>query len=82
MRNSPDTWLRANRVFDPIVEQADFEAAQTAHMRLMYLAPGIVRDLVEGRQSEGLTPGRLLSLAKDLPHDGQLQRAALGLETR
>ncbi len=30
VRNSPDTWLRANGVFKPIVEQAVFEAAQSA----------------------------------------------------
>ena len=54
----------------------------SAHMRVTYLAPDIVRALVEARQPEGLTPARLLSLCKDLPHDWQLQRAALGLETR
>lgn len=51
-------------------------------MRLTYLAPDIVRELVAGRHPEGLTPAGLLSLCKDLPHDWQLQRAALGLETR
>ena len=52
----------------------------SAHMRLTYLAPGIVRELVEGRQPAEPTPARLLSLGKDLPHDWQLQRAALGFE--
>ena len=53
----------------------------SAHMRLTYLAPGIVRDLFEGRQPEALTAARLVSICKDLPHDWQLQRAALGHET-
>ncbi|MBL8882355.1 MAG: recombinase family protein [Hyphomicrobium sp.] len=54
----------------------------SAHMRLTYLAPGIVKDLFEGCQPETLTAARLVSLCKDLPHDWQLQRAALGFETR
>jgi len=54
----------------------------SAHMRLTYLAPGIVKDLFEGCQPEPLTAARLVSLCKDLPHDWQLQRAALGFETR
>jgi hypothetical protein len=53
----------------------------SARMRLTYLAPDIVRVLVAGRHPEGLTPAGLLSMCKDLPHDWQLQRAALGLET-
>jgi len=54
----------------------------SAHMRVTYLAPDVVRALIEGRYPEVLTPARLLSLCKDLPHDWQLHRAALGLETR
>ena len=54
----------------------------SAQMRLTYLAPDIVRALVLGRPAEGLAPAGLLALCKDLPHDWQLQRAALGLETR
>ena len=54
----------------------------SAHTRLTYLAPGIVKDLFEGRQPEGLTAALLVSLCKELPHDWQLQRAALGIETR
>ena len=53
----------------------------SAHMRLTYLAPDIVRALVAGRHPEGLTPAGLLSKCKDLPHDWQLQRAVLGIET-
>ena len=54
----------------------------SAHMRVTYLAPDIVRALVSGRYPPDLTPARLLSLCKDLPHDWQLQRAVLGFETR
>ena len=53
----------------------------SAQMRLTYLAPDIVRDLVLGRPAEGLTPAGLLSRCKDLPHDWQRQRTVLGLET-
>ncbi|NJR42851.1 MAG: aldehyde dehydrogenase family protein [Akkermansiaceae bacterium] len=42
----------------------------------------IVRALVLERPAEGLTPAGLLVLCKDLPHDWQLQRTVLGLETR
>ena len=51
-------------------------------MRLTYLAPDITKDLFEGRQPEALTAARLVSVCKGLPHDWQLQRAFLGLETR
>ncbi len=54
----------------------------SAHMRVTYLAPDIVRALVSGRYPPELTPARVLSVCKDLPHDWQLQRAALGFETR
>ena len=54
----------------------------SARMRLTYLAPDIVRTLVLGRPPEGLTPAGLLSSCKDLPHDWQLQRAVLGIETQ
>ena len=36
-------------------------------IRLSYLAPDIVRALLEGRQPIELTPTRLLRLSKDLP---------------
>ncbi|AGK57007.1 hypothetical protein HYPDE_26633 [Hyphomicrobium denitrificans 1NES1] len=51
-------------------------------MRLTYLAPDIVRALLSGRYPPELTPTRLVSLCKDLPHDWQLQRAVLEFETR
>ena len=54
----------------------------SAHMRLSYLAPDIVRALVAGQHPEGLTPAGLISLCKDLAHDWQLQRTDLGFETR
>ncbi|MGE0516355.1 MAG: recombinase family protein [Hyphomicrobiaceae bacterium] len=54
----------------------------SAHMRVTYLAPDIVRALASGRYPPELTPTRLLSLCKDLPHDWLLQRAAFGFETR
>ncbi len=50
----------------------------SVHMRLTYLAPGIVKDLFEGRQPETLTAAHLVLLCKDLPHDWQLQRTFLG----
>ena len=50
----------------------------SAHMRVTYLAPNVVRALVDGRHPEGLTAARVLAACRDLPHDWQLQRAALG----
>jgi hypothetical protein len=44
---------------------------------LSYLAPDIVRALLEGRQPIELTPTRLLRLSKDLPHDCSEQRHVL-----
>jgi hypothetical protein len=41
----------------------------TSLIRLSYLAPDIVRALLEGRQPIELTPTRLFRLSKDLPHD-------------
>jgi site-specific DNA recombinase len=46
-------------------------------IRLSYLAPDIVRALLEGRQPIELTPIRLLRLSKDLPHDWSEQRHVL-----
>ena len=50
----------------------------SALIRLSYLAPDIVRALLEGRQPIELTPTRLLHLSKDLPHDWNAQRLFLG----
>jgi site-specific DNA recombinase len=50
----------------------------TSLIRLSYLAPDIVRALLEGRQPIELTPTRLLRLSKDLPHDWSEQGHVLG----
>src|ERR1700726_3763089 len=50
----------------------------TSLIRVSYLAPDIVRALLEGRQPIELTPTRLLRLSKDLPHDWSEQRHVLG----
>ena len=50
----------------------------TALMRLSYLAPSIVDDMLAGRQPLGLTVKQLLRVSKDLPHDWAEQRALLG----
>jgi site-specific DNA recombinase len=50
----------------------------TSLVRLSYLAPDMVRALLEGRQPIELTPTRLLRLSKDLPHDWSEQRHVLG----
>jgi hypothetical protein len=50
----------------------------TSLVRLSYLAPDILRAMLEGRQPIELTPSRLLQLSRDLPHDWQEQRLFLG----
>src|SRR6202048_1055382 len=50
----------------------------TSLVRLSYLGPEIVRALLKGRQSNALTPSRLLRLSKNLPHDWKEQRCFLG----
>ena len=50
----------------------------TSLIRLSYLAPDIMRALLEGRQPIELTATRLLRLSKDLPHDWKEQRCFLG----
>ena len=49
----------------------------TSLIRLSYLAPDIVRALLEGRQPIELTPTQLLRLSKDLPRDWSEQRHVL-----
>ena len=49
----------------------------TSLIRLSYLAPDIVRALLEGRQPIELTPTRLFRLSKNLPHDWSEQRHVL-----
>ena len=50
----------------------------TSLVRLSYLAPDIVRALLEGRHPIALAPTRLLRVSKDLPHDWSKQRLFLG----
>ena len=52
----------------------------TSLMRLSYLSPEIIRDILAGRQPLGLGAKRLIGLSKDLPHDWQAQRAYLGFD--
>ncbi len=49
----------------------------TSLIQLSYLAPDIVRALLEGHQPIELTPTRLLRLSKDLLHDWSEQRHVL-----
>jgi len=51
----------------------------TGLVRLSYLAPSIVEDLISGRHPIGLSAKRLLKRSKDLPADWQQQRKFLGL---
>lgn len=51
----------------------------TGLVRLSYLAPSIVEDLISGRHPIGLSAKRLLRRSKDLPVDWQQQRKFLGL---
>ena len=50
----------------------------TAFLRLSYVAPTIVRAILAGHQPVELSPKRLMTLGKDLPHDWQRQRRHLG----
>ncbi len=49
----------------------------TALMRLSYLAPDIINDILAGRQPPELTPKRLLRTSPHLPLDWSAQRAFL-----
>ncbi len=50
----------------------------TALMRVSYLAPDIVADILAGRQPPDLSVKRLLRTSQDLPLDWRGQRAFLG----
>jgi hypothetical protein len=52
----------------------------TSLMRLSYLSPEIVRDILAGQQPLGLGAKRLIGLTKDLPFDWLAQRAYLGFK--
>lgn len=47
-------------------------------VRLSYLSPGIVRAILAGQQPIELTPARLVTLSRNLPHDWQEQWRLLG----
>ena len=53
----------------------------TSLMRLSYLSPEIIQDIMIGRQPLDLGAKRLLGLSKDLPHDWLAQRAYLGFNS-
>lgn len=48
-------------------------------MRLSYLVPDIIADILAGRQQPALSTKRLLRTSQDLPLDWLGQRAFLGL---
>ena len=50
----------------------------TSLVRLTYLAPNIVRDILDGRQPIDLSMTRLITSTHDLPHDWAEQRRYLG----
>lgn len=49
-----------------------------ALIRISYLSPNLVRAILSGEQPVELSPRRLVTLCKDLPHDWKQQRAYLG----
>jgi site-specific DNA recombinase len=53
----------------------------TSLFRLSYLAPQIVRAIVDRQQMAGLTAARLVSRSKDLPQDWQCQWRYSGFAT-
>ena len=50
----------------------------TTLVRLTYLAPDIVRAIVDGGQPSELSMTRLMAATQDLPHDWSEQRRHLG----
>jgi len=68
---------------EAMIERLGMDKGRIASLfRLSYLAPDIVRALLEGRQPIELTPTRLRRLSKDLPHDWREQRRFLGFSDR
>lgn len=49
-----------------------------ALIRISYLSPDLVRAILAGEQPVELSPRRLVTLCKNLPHDWHAQRASLG----
>lgn len=61
---------------DAMAKEAEIKRYHvTALVRLSYLAPDAI---LAGQQPVGLTPTRLIELARDLPHDWRAQRSYLG----
>jgi DNA invertase Pin-like site-specific DNA recombinase len=52
----------------------------TSRIRLAWLAPNIVKSILDGSQPIGLGVTRLLAMSKDLPHDWTQQREMLGYQ--
>jgi len=50
----------------------------TTLMRISYLAPDIIRDILDGHQPPGLTRQKLLEKSRGLPHEWAEQRKWLG----
>ena len=54
----------------------------TSLMRLSYLSPAIIQDILAGRQPLSLGAKRLIGLSKDLPQNWLEQRTFLGFDRR
>ncbi|MBU2580650.1 MAG: hypothetical protein KJ622_02880 [Alphaproteobacteria bacterium] len=52
----------------------------TTLMRISYLAPDIIRDILDGHQPPSLTRQKLIAKSRGLPHEWAQQRAWLGWE--
>ncbi len=52
----------------------------TSRIRLAWLAPDIVKSILDGSQPIGLCVTRLMAMSKDLPHDWTQQRQMLGFQ--
>lgn len=60
---------------------ATYPARRIALIRLSYLAPKIVKIIVNGQQPPNLSAKRLMALSKDLPYAWSKQPAYLGLQS-
>lgn len=56
-----------------------YRARRIALLRLSYLAPSVVRTILNGQQPADLSAKRLMALSKDLPFDWSAQPAYLGI---
>lgn len=75
VRNSPDTWLRAKGVFEPIVDQAVFEAAQAAiRERSIRLSNDELLEILRRLlQRNGYLSGLIIDEADATPSSGAYQ---------